>query len=285
MATAPALAAGSFPRASSATFEKKVELSLAGSNGYRVTVSGEPLKGLSNLVMVSAETPHASVTYIAPGHVSETSMRANLVALGRIRLKYHPLGKAPLKDIPERCFIGGSSESRTRAIAPPHGIVRFRGEGGYTSVVAHRARGAIHEKLTCGEPRETHSHDRSHFPLLVADSKDGPLFSAGHQISSSSLTGTPNGGKIGFLALEFQRDRRIQIFRVAGVNGPPDDFTYDSALTTATVTPPPPFSGSAQFERLPDGSTSWTGSLSVDFPGRGPVPLTGPFTKAELELE
>jgi hypothetical protein len=235
--------------------------------------------------MVSAETANASVTYLVPGHVSETSMRANLGARGRIRLKYQPRGKAPLKDVPERCFIGGSSESRTRAIAPPHGIVRFLGEGGYTSVIAHRARGVIHEKLTCGEPRKTHSHDRSHVPVLVADSKDGPLFSAGRQLSGSSPPGTPTAEQVGFFALDFQRDRQIQIFRVAGADGPSGDFTYDSALTSATVTPPAPFSGSAQFERLPDGSTNWTGSLSVDFPGLGPVPLTGfPFT-ATLELE
>jgi hypothetical protein len=235
--------------------------------------------------MVSAETTNESVTYFVPGHVSETSMRANLGPLGKIRLKYHPRGKGPLKSIPERCFIGGSSESRNRAIAPPRGIVQFRGEGGYTSVVAHRAQGVIHEKLSCGEPREAHSPDRSHFPLLVADSKDGPLFSAGRQLSSSSLTGAPDAGQIGFFALDFQRDRHIQIFRVAGVNGPSVDFTYDSALTSATVTPPAPFSGSAQFERLPDGSTTWTGSLSVDFPGRGPVPLTGFPFMAKLELD
>jgi hypothetical protein len=285
MVTTPALAVGVFPRASSAAFEKKVELSLAGSNGYRVTVSGEPLKGLRDQVMVSAESANGSVTYFVPGHVSETSMRANLGSRGVIRLQYHPRGKAPLKDVPERCFSGGSSESRTRAITPPHGIVRFTGEGGFTSVIAHRARGVIHEKLTCGEPRQTHSRDRSHYPLLAADSKDGPLFLSGRQLSASSPTGSPPAEQVGFVALDFQRDRQIQIFRVAGAIGPSSDFTYDSALTSATVTPPAPFSGSAQFERLPDGTTNWTGSLSVEFPGGGPVALTGfPFT-ATLELE
>jgi hypothetical protein len=46
------------------------------------------------------------------------------------------------------------------------------------------------------------------------------------------------------------------------------------------VQPPSPFTGSGDFLRNADGSTSWTGSLAVPIPGLGTVKLTG--GKAEL---
>ncbi|MGN6257301.1 MAG: hypothetical protein ACTHN3_06075 [Solirubrobacterales bacterium] len=271
--------------ASQATFEKKVEVSLSGSNGYRITVSGEPLRGLSHLVILSAETATMDAFYIVPGHVSETSLRANLGALGQISLRYHPRGKKPLKNVPERCFTGGSSESRTHPLTL-HGTIRFTGENGYTSLLAHRAQGVLREKLTCGEaPLGPRSPGHSHYPILATHSQHGPTFIAGHFPLGGLRTEKLPGGPLEFLAIEIQSRHRMQIFRTAAVGAPLSDFTYDSALTSATVTPPPPFSGSAQFERLSKGSISWSGTLSVAFPGHDSVPLTGPFSTAELERE
>ncbi|HET7508324.1 MAG TPA: hypothetical protein VFJ53_08205, partial [Solirubrobacterales bacterium] len=43
-----------------------------------------------------------------------------------------------------------------------------------------------------------------------------------------------------------------------------------------TVEPPKPFAGSAAFTRTPESTFSWSGDLSVEFPGMNPVRLAGP---------
>jgi hypothetical protein len=59
-------------------------------------------------------------------------------------------------------------------------------------------------------------------------------------------------------------------------------FRYDPLLETATLDPPAPFSGRASFHRGATPANRWTGDLTVDFPGRSDVPLTGPGVGATL---
>jgi hypothetical protein len=63
---------------------------------------------------------------------------------------------------------------------------------------------------------------------------------------------------------------------------PGRDFSYDSRLRLALVTPPGPFSGTARFDGAAKGGQRWSGDLSVDMPGRSDVPLTGPLLRASL---
>lgn len=51
---------------------------------------------------------------------------------------------------------------------------------------------------------------------------------------------------------------------------------------TATVEPPPPFLGSGAFSQSPGQPATWGGSLAVELPGAGAVPLTGPDFAAML---
>ena len=62
----------------------------------------------------------------------------------------------------------------------------------------------------------------------------------------------------------------------------PGTFSFDEALTTATVSPPPPSHGTATLVRAADGSTSWSGSLSATMLGRR-YPLAGPGFESELQ--
>jgi hypothetical protein len=72
----------------------------------------------------------------------------------------------------------------------------------------------------------------------------------------------------------------MRILRFAAALGGSETFVFDESLTSATVRPPFPFTGSGSFLRNPDGSISWTGTLAVSLPGLGSVQLTG--GKAEL---
>jgi hypothetical protein len=53
-------------------------------------------------------------------------------------------------------------------------------------------------------------------------------------------------------------------------------------VSSATVGPPKPFSGTASFVRNIDGSTEWSGTLSVALPGAQSTALTGPAFEADL---
>jgi hypothetical protein len=85
-----------------------------------------------------------------------------------------------------------------------------------------------------------------------------------------------------FSASISERRGQLSIERAVETEAKPAAFDYDVAAGVATVTPPAPFDGEATYSRTPKGGASWHGNLSVDFPGRAGVPLTGPGTRASL---
>ena len=87
----------------------------------------------------------------------------------------------------------------------------------------------------------------------------------------------------------------MEIERVSrGVAGP-GDFEANADLTSATISPPPPFLGTATYSGPPRptgcpipcppplGQVS--GSLQLPLPGLGVIPLTGPQVEAHLTHE
>jgi hypothetical protein len=63
---------------------------------------------------------------------------------------------------------------------------------------------------------------------------------------------------------------------------PAADFVFDTSRGSVEVTPPRPFTGSGVLQEAADGSTLWTGDLSVTLPGIGSVPLVGPTFTSRL---
>jgi hypothetical protein len=53
-------------------------------------------------------------------------------------------------------------------------------------------------------------------------------------------------------------------------------------ITSATLAPPAPFTGTATFQRTRGAKGSWMGTLAGDFPGRGEVTLAGPEFSVEV---
>jgi hypothetical protein len=65
----------------------------------------------------------------------------------------------------------------------------------------------------------------------------------------------------------------------------PGLFSFDPALASASVAPPPPFHGRAEFRRGTEGAPStWSGSLSVSFLD-GRQALTGGGIEAVLTAD
>jgi hypothetical protein len=79
-----------------------------------------------------------------------------------------------------------------------------------------------------------------------------------------------------------EKRRGIRISRSTRLWAGAAAFDYDPLLRTATLEPPAPFSGRASFHRGAVAANRWSGSLTVDLPGRSDVPLTATGVRAHL---
>jgi hypothetical protein len=275
------------------TYSCAAEFMLRGSNGYRITISAEP-EGRPGNVQLSAESHSGDVQYSAPAKVTGSTIKARFGKLGRVSVRFEPSGRKRNVRVPKKCMKGRPSVVTSR-LGTFVGTIEFHGEDGYTRVSARSARGGIGDplantpqKLQC----DFHESGAEHKLELESVGLDGAPPGAGVSFSAFRLFGNfshlirpdesspPPGGRYLFLVLASEKVGRMSILRTAGALGEFQDFVFDSALTTATVEPPPPFTGSGNFLRNADGSTSWTGTLAVPLPGLGTVGLTG--GKADL---
>jgi len=161
------------------------------------------------------------------------------------------------------------------------GTIRFRGEGGYTSVEARHATGRLSsgEKIKCVFPNL-----RPGSGPAANESRQAPPSLGAAQGRHRGFGVEFSGGKrrsILISAFSQERRGRIGVFRDVFAEGPPASFDFAADLSSATVRPPKPFQGEASFQRSPSGSI-WSGTLSVDFPGRDDVRLAGPRFESKL---
>lgn len=248
---------------------------LKGSNGYRLQViaSSEHADGRGELVIFGGG-PGGGVSYYAKAvTVTETGIEADLGSLGRIDVDYVSTGKR--EAVRSRC-------SEDRAVfeqASYVGAIEFHGEEGYTEVAAERARidNSIFLDLICGDFTEgrtwgaglsgaqfvARSAKRSR-PLLLEVSKNRP------------------GARMTFEARIGEKRDGISIRRSVGGTVGAGAFGYDPRVRSARIDPPAPFAGHAAFHRNAPRANRWTGNLTVDFPGRSDVPLTGTAFKTSL---
>jgi hypothetical protein len=158
------------------------------------------------------------------------------------------------------------------------GNLRFKGEGGYISLNAHRAKGSVvtvARKCLRRGPRLPIAQQSSHQPAFVALTRNGVDF-----------TGflAAGGRKTTFLASHEETRNKLAIIRVAVVRNRSNPMWANETLTRARVSPPAPFHGTGRYRAAPDGTTTWSGDLSVNFPGTPRFPLTGPGYETLLEV-
>lgn len=252
-----------------------VEFTLKGSNGYSTTVEAfgrtvrlTVLRGLSN------------TEYTTRGKVSATGIRARFGSRGLVSVRFRPSGKVQRNKPPKGCH-GQLSASRSGVFV---GTIKFAGEHHYTKIDASRSRG------TTTSPRwkckrspgfnqllsTLHDSNMKHTVLIASTPSNSRRF---------DVVGPPASARSApsiFTAGITERRRSLRIVRSANTFADTPAFSFDNALSFPTVSPPPPFHGSATLQRNPDGSTSWKGSLSVSFPGGRSIALTGPRFSARL---
>ncbi len=263
---------------------ENIRIALRGTNGHPIAVGSYTL-GNSPKVAVSVRDGHAWAEYSVPASVTSTRVVASFGHFGRIDLRFHPSGQVQ-RHRQRNC--NGSISVLKRRLGIFTGTIRFRGENSYTEVSATRVKGSVGNPLvglgfdgtpSCdSEPRQKRIRT-----VQMSASASDPDRNFDALAPPEARTRTGKEARVVFIAGTAESIGRVSIYRTVIVGGPPGDFLFDDGtFRSATVTPPPPFAGSATFTRNPDGSTSWTGTLGVSLPGQESVALTGPEFEGEL---
>jgi hypothetical protein len=260
-------------------FDLKFQLTTG--NGYKITVAGYDATALINATKPGGSNDRAWSSYVARGAVSPSSIQADFGKLGNVDMRFRPSGSVRHGKRHRHC-IGADRYTIQPGVFV--GSVRFRGEDGYASAKVHRVKGRV---VTPRTLRCLDSFFEQFEHAGQKPAKKKPKVTRLSAFTRSGLTAmlfdaSNRDGKAGYLAEIEQTVGSIGVFRGVFVHASPATFAFDNALSYAGVTPPPPFSGSASFQRGPTGSKSWTGSLAVSFPGAPNVSLVDPRFKTQL---
>lgn len=259
------------------------EVTLPGSNGYRITISGFP----GNKVQLLAQRPSEEIEYLASGKVTPTSIKASFGQLGKVSLRFRPSGEVRRIRKGKRCAAVRPSVVEAQ-LGTFTGTVSFTGEADYTEVLPGRAAGdpgaRLSHKLRLECKASSEYVNPTYSVNLIAGTARPPKGFLEFAASTSPPPAAPTSGSgsYSFFAFVSEKTEGMSIFRTVTVLGPASDFTFSSTLKSATVAPPLPFTGSASYQRNANGSTTWSGTLAVPISGLGVVPLVGPGLESHL---
>jgi hypothetical protein len=236
-------------------------------------------------VTLEATRGNQSVSYEVPGAVSAHAVKADFGRAGKVDVRFKPSG--PPRSVEPLLFCKGKDGSvATGAFV---GTIRFTGFDRFVHFHTSRAAGTVSKTppRRCQFPGGPQKHPQpeggkeEEKDETVALSAAPPCGQFGFAAVTSKAAHTP---LTLFLAVSREHIGRVRVSRLVLLFAErPGLFSFDPALTTASVAPPPPFHGSAEFRRGVGGAAStWTGSLSVSFLD-GSQPLTGGRIEAELE--
>jgi hypothetical protein len=237
------------------------------------------------LEVVHGEVP-AITAYVVRGNVSPRRLRADFGEFGKIDLRFHP-SKGRSAVHPHDFCRGAPRELEHDGVYT--GIAQFEGEGGYISINAHRATGSVTtEGLPCGR---RHRHAHRHASAASSSLRDAfgepsrprALFASWrHAVDSAEFGSFTFFGKTLTIAMSGQSEGRMAILHLALDIAPLRIFALNDALTSAKLSPQKPFHGTGLYTAAPDGTSTWDGSLTVNYPGAPAFPLTGAPFEAEV---
>lgn len=258
-------------------------VSLHGSNGYEIDVFGIG----RNQIWIVASKDGASASYLGRGKVSDGSIAGRFGNLGRVSVRLSPSARLERLPNPDGC----KGRVQTRRNGRFAGVIRFRGERGFTSVRAAGGRGSVYRgyRMVCKSPRRVDSPPRQEPPttsLSAVSSRypRAPWFSVFKQEPARKPAfATWEGAQ--YTARTIERQPGLDVFRQASAAATPATFAVSplgASPVTATVAPPEPFTGTASYEKQLGGAVTWSGDLAIELPGRGVVPLADSTYHAEL---
>jgi hypothetical protein len=178
-------------------------------------------------------------------------------------------------------------------------MIELRVAGGLTTVDAHSAHGELwpSPKVTCRVPVRS----KAQIKREIEDASAGD----GAQFESLSASRKLAGGTLSFNASSFSFERGgappLVVDFTATYSRHLDGMWFSASANAevknseglglspwtgtpseATIEPPPPFEGSAEFKLESPTVANWIGDLRVPIPTLGTVALTGPTFKSTL---
>jgi hypothetical protein len=209
----------------------------------------------------------SSASYGVQAEVGKTSIKASFGTLGEIDVHVMP--------------SGGTATERSRCGGKPvtfesgrwQGTVRFRGEGGYTTIDATDAKAVAvpYLDLLCASGGDEGIGGHSPGALLEVRRRHGA------ESLDLSVRKNKRVGPTRVIAAISERQGPIGIDRDISIVDTSDAFDFEIPPGRATVAPAGPFSGSLTATRdRPRGPLTLAGNLRMDFPGRPAVPILGP---------
>lgn len=215
-------------------------------------------------------------------------LRARFGSIGRVDLRFRPSGKTKVGHTAKHC----RGRAPQTEFGEYRGTISLSGEHGYFRVHARRASGVRSQtfRLSCARGQAVKDKAQSLYEyaapvpgffvssaggsiaLLLAASRNGGRFV---YLRAAHMQGDGPGAEVQAGAAE--REPGMAIGRSAVSEG--GEGTLLTSLpgvhpATATLAPPAPFHGEANFVGSSSTSHSWTGSLGVSLPGLD-LPLTG----------
>jgi hypothetical protein len=221
----------------------------------------------------------AATEYLARGVATPERMQATFGRFGRISVHFRESRHRPWVGKRRRCRGADRFVVRRGVFV---GSLRFRGERGYLTLHVHRAKGSITTRASkCihrrpGAPRAAASSSpfEDSFSGMVASERNG--------VDLTAFLALGFRGKLAYFGQHEENRGKLSILREAFVASH-GDFDLNEAVTAGRFSPGTPFHGTGRYRAAPDGSTSWLGNLTVDFPGAPRFPLTGPAFETFLE--
>lgn len=249
------------------------------ADGYKVGVS---TFGSAVFLEVWRSRNHQRVqtAYLARGVARPERLRATFGSFGKVKMRFRESRNRSWVGQRRTCR-GANRFIKRRGVF--RGNLRFKGEGGYVSIRIHRAKGAV----VVEAPKCRHRHGGGgSFDLpfgSFSQPKSALLAIAREGVDSTAFLAIEDRRSTLFLASKEESRGKLAIARLAIVRKRSEVRINDS-LTSAKLSPPSPFHGKGSYRAAPDGSTAWSGSLSVNFPGAPRFPLTGPSFETFLEV-
>jgi len=267
---------------------------LTGSNGYslyfksekgQLTVIASRLRPAQATIAPSGKlvparvAPASESTYLFRGVARDpATIEADLGPLGKVSLSFEPSGKKKvtmidLSDKTEKCIGATKVVRRLGAFV---GSVSFHGENGYTTAEGVRVPGTVGTSTfrNCSQLPK-HSPEEEVLPERPT------VLGVGGKAALFALRDAEAARFTAFEAEDLGGE--VSVFRVATAVSKPSLFTFSPDGSRASVRPPAPFSGTGVYRDTAAGSPTWSGDLSVSFPGVQ-RPLTGDgFVKPVLK--
>lgn len=249
---------------------------LRSSNGYTIDLFVLRASAASDsaafaFIVVRGRT--GAVSYFTPATATEGAIEADLGDLGRVAVAFNATGGTT-----RQRSVCNKDRAYSFASGYYEGTIDFHGEEGYTEVEALRAEGDASQALDIVCPADSTSGTGPGLPGAELRVRTG------HTNPAPSLTVVENNPQAP-VQLEVnlrERHAEVGIERTIRMRAPREAFDYDAKLRTATLRPPPPFSGTGLFQRIGRRQSRWRGDLTVDLPGRSGVRLTGGHLRASL---